>query len=252
MSGERMGASTLSRAVQSVDMDQDLSTSAGALWLHRLNKETGMRHRDSVIAAVLFAVLAGGCATERQTQTAVGTGVGAAAGAAVGGAAAGTRGAVVGAAVGGGVGALVGYNWPAVKEKLGLATRGTSLNLTEQQDGALMVSVPGAVAFTSGSAVLSQQVRPDLDKVAATLVEHSDTTVNVVGHADSSGNAAANRELARRRAQAVADYLADRGVSRTRMRVESRGDLAPIADNRTEAGRAQNRRVELVIRPIES
>jgi outer membrane protein OmpA-like peptidoglycan-associated protein len=218
-----------------------------------LEKEIVMTHRHVIVAAVLAAALAGGCETQRQTQTAVGTGVGAAAGAVVGGAATGTaRGAAVGAAVGAGVGALVGYHWTAVKEKLGLATKGTSLNLTEQSDGALMVNVPGNVAFTSGSAVLSQQVRPDLDKVAATLVEHPDTTVNVIGHADSSGNAAANRELARRRAQAVADHLAEQGVSRARMRVESRSDFEPIADNRTEAGRAQNRRVELVVRPVEA
>ena len=57
-------------------------------------------------------------------------------------------------------------------------------------------------------------------------------------------------ELARRRAVAVADYLAQRGVARGRIKVEARGDLEPVADNVTEAGRAQNRRVELVIRQI--
>jgi outer membrane protein OmpA-like peptidoglycan-associated protein len=81
------------------------------------------------------------------------------------------------------------------------------------------------------------------------LNEYPATIVNVVGHADSLGNADANRELARKRATAVADYLNTKGVARDRMRVESRGEMEPIADNSTEAGRAQNRRVELVIRP---
>ena len=76
--------------------------------------------------------------------------------------------------------------------------------------------------------------------------------MTVIGHSDSTGSAEANRELARRRAAAVADYLAQRGVARGRIMVESRGDLEPIADNLTEAGRAQNRRVELVVRQIGS
>jgi outer membrane protein OmpA-like peptidoglycan-associated protein len=211
-----------------------------------------MRHEFTLAAIAAALLLGGGCATERQTETAIGTGTGAAAGAVLGGAVGGSRGAVVGAAVGAGVGAAVGYNWPLVKEKLGIATKDTPLNLTEQTDGSMKVVVPGSVSFTSGSASLSSQVRPSLDKIAGTLTEHPDTRVNVIGHSDSSGNAAANRELALRRAQAVANYLAERGVSRDRILVESRGDVEPLAENRTEAGRTQNRRVELVIRDIGS
>jgi outer membrane protein OmpA-like peptidoglycan-associated protein len=212
-----------------------------------------MRYECTLAAIAAAVILGGGCATERQTQTAIGTGTGAAAGAVLGGAVSGsTRGAAVGAAIGAGVGAAVGYNWQLVKEKLGIATKDTGLNMTEQSDGSVKVVVPGSVSFTSGSAALSTSVHPTLDSIARTLSEHPDTSVNVVGHSDSSGNAAANRELAQRRAQSVANYLADRGVRRDRIMVESRGDLEPIADNRTEAGRAQNRRVELVIRDIGS
>jgi outer membrane protein OmpA-like peptidoglycan-associated protein len=212
-----------------------------------------MKRIRSVLAIVAVGLVAGGCATERQTQTAVGTGVGAAAGAVVGSAVGHSgRGTAVGAAVGAGIGAAVGYNWPLVKEKLGLATKGSALDVTEQKDGALKVNVPGSVSFTSGSESLSAKVHPTLDKVAGTLNEYPDTTVTVIGHSDSTGAPEANRELARRRAAAVADYLADRGVARGRIKVETRGDLEPIVDNATEAGRAQNRRVELVVRPIGS
>lgn len=211
-----------------------------------------MRHEHTLIAIAVAVLMGGGCATEQQTQTAVGTGVGAATGAVVGGAVGGGRGAAVGAVVGAGVGAAVGYNWPQVKEKLGIATKDTPLNMAEQSDGAVKITVPGSVSFTSGSAVLSQQVYPALDKVAATLNEHPETTVNVVGHSDSTGSAAANLELARRRAQAVANYLAERGVTRNRLMVDSKGELEPIADNSTESGRAQNRRVELLIRDVGS
>ena len=210
-----------------------------------------MRHHHSLLAIVAAALASAGCATEQQTQTAIGTGVGAAAGAVVGSAVGGSgRGTAVGAAVGAGIGAAVGYNWPLVKEKLGIATKGSALDVTEQNDGALKVNVPGSVSFTSGSASLSPKVHPTLDKIAATLNEYPDTTVNVIGHSDSTGSAEANRELARRRAAAVADRLAHSGVARERIKVETRGDLEPVADNVTEAGRAQNRRVELVIRQI--
>jgi outer membrane protein OmpA-like peptidoglycan-associated protein len=210
-----------------------------------------MRRNGRLLAIGVAALLAGGCATEQQTQTAIGTGVGAATGAVIGGAVSGSaRGTAVGAVVGAGVGAAVGYNWPAVKEKLGLATKGTALNVSEQNDGSLKVNVPGSVAFTSGSASLSPTVHPALDRIATTLNEHADTVVAVVGHSDATGSTDANRELARRRASAVADYLAQRGVSRDRMKIESRGESEPIADNATEAGRAQNRRVELLIRQI--
>ncbi|MGZ8156420.1 MAG: OmpA family protein [Burkholderiales bacterium] len=211
-----------------------------------------MRHEQTLIAIAVAVLMGGGCATEQQTQTAIGTGAGAATGAVVGGAVGGGRGAAVGAVVGAGVGAAVGYNWPKVKEKLGIATKDTSLDMAEQRDGAVKITVPGSVSFTSGSAVLSQQVYPALNKIAATLTEHPETTVNVVGHSDSAGSAAANLELARRRAQAVANYLAERGVARNRLMVDSKGELEPVADNSTESGRTQNRRVELLIRDVGS
>jgi outer membrane protein OmpA-like peptidoglycan-associated protein len=212
-----------------------------------------MRHHHSLLAIVVAAVVSGGCATEQQTQTAIGTGVGAAAGAVVGSAVGSSgRGTAIGAAVGAGIGAAVGYNWPLVKEKLGLATKDSALNVTEQNDGALKVNIPGSVSFASGSASLSPVVYPTLDKIAGTLSEYPDTTVTVIGHSDSIGSAEANREIGRRRAAAVADYLAERGIARGRMRIETRGDLEPIADNATEAGRSQNRRVELLVRQIGS
>jgi outer membrane protein OmpA-like peptidoglycan-associated protein len=82
------------------------------------------------------------------------------------------------------------------------------------------------------------------------LNEYPKTTVTVMGYTDSVGSTESNRDLSRRRARAVADYLGQRGVSPARMVVDSRGEEDPIASNDTEAGRAQNRRVELVVRPM--
>lgn len=211
-----------------------------------------MRHTRTLIALTMAAALAAGCETPRQTQTAVGTGAGAAAGALLGGAIGGGRGAAVGAGIGGGVGAAVGYNWDMVKEKLGMATKGTAVQVSEQKDGSLKVNVPGSVSFASGSASLDPKLFTTLDRIASTLNEYPETTITVVGHTDSVGGTESNRVLSGSRAAAVADYLGQRGVRRDRMVVDSRGELEPIASNETEAGRAQNRRVEMLVRPMRS
>jgi outer membrane protein OmpA-like peptidoglycan-associated protein len=209
--------------------------------------------RRTLIAFALAAAFLGGCATERQTQTAIGAGAGAAAGAVLGTAVAGTgRGTAVGAAVGAGVGAAAGYNWQTIKEKLGLATKGSNLQVSEQQDGSLKVNVPGSVSFARGSATLDPTLHPALDKIANTLNEYPASTVTVVGHTDSIGDSQSNLTLSRARAAAVADYLSQRGIQRNRIVVEGRGQTEPIADNATEAGRAQNRRVEMLIQPAQS
>ena len=211
-----------------------------------------MTHRRISIAIMVAAALVVGCATERQTQTAIGTGAGAATGAVVGGAMGGGRGAAVGAVVGGGLGAAAGYNWDLIKEKLGMATKDTGVQVSQQSDGALKVNVPGAISFATGGATITSAMLPTLDKIASTLNEYPDTTVAVTGHTDSVGSTESNQELSRRRAAAVADYLSQRGVKRDRLLVEGRGELEPIADNTSEAGRAQNRRVEMVIRPAKT
>lgn len=211
-----------------------------------------MTHVPTLITLAIVAGLVTGCETQRQTETVIGTGAGVAAGAVIGGMAGGGRGAAIGAGVGGGLGAAAGYNWGAIKDKLGIATKNSGVQVSEQQDGALKVNVPGSVSFASGSASLDSKLHPTLDKIAATLNEYAKTSVTVVGYTDSVGSAEANRDLSRRRASAVADYLGQRGVSRNRITVESRGEEDPIASNDTEAGRAQNRRVEMLVRPIQS
>jgi outer membrane protein OmpA-like peptidoglycan-associated protein len=206
------------------------------------------------LALVAAATLAGGCATQRQTETAVGTGAGAAAGAVVGTAVGGGvgTGTAIGAAVGAGAGAAVGYNWQLIKEKLGIATQDSGVHVSQQNDGSLKVDVPGSVSFASASASIDPGLHPTLDRIANTLNEYPASRITVVGYSDSAGDARANMELSRTRASAVADYLAQRGVQRNRMVVESRGENEPIADNATEAGRTQNRRVEMMIRPAAS
>ena len=205
----------------------------------------------SLATVVLAAALAGGCTTERETKTAVGAGAGAATAAVLDPVGSG-RGTAVGAGPGATTattGAAVGYNLDLVKEKLGMATKGSRVQVAEQADGSLKVSVPGPDSFSAGGASIDPRLHPILGRIASALTEHPVSTITVVGHTDSMGEAPANTELSGRRAAAVADYLAQRGVQRSRMTVEKRGESEPIADNTSEWGRAENRRVEMVIRP---
>lgn len=210
-------------------------------------------HTHTVIALALTAAVGVGCATQQQTQTAIGAGAGAATGAVLGTVVGGSgTGTVVGAVVGAGAGAAVGYNWQLIKEKLGIATKDSGVQVSEQKDGTLKLNVPDAVSFATGSSSIAPKLYPTLDKIAATLKEYPDTAVTVIGHTDSVGGIAFNRELSQKRAEAVVGYLSQRAVQRSRMAAIGRGELEPVADNATEAGRAQNRRVEMLIRPLKS
>ena len=94
--------------------------------------------------------------------------------------------------------------------------------------------------------LISSEV-PELDKFAAYMNEVTDSKVSIVGHTDSRGSEAYNQALSEKRAQDVADYLAEKGIATDRMTVSGMGETAPIADNATKAGRAENRRVEVEI-----
>ncbi|MDF3832497.1 OmpA family protein [Cupriavidus basilensis] len=200
----------------------------------------------------IVAVLAAGCATEQGTQTAIGGGAGAAVGAGLGNLIGGnTKGTLIGAAVGAAAGSALGYNWNAIRGKLNKDTAGTGTQITEQPDGSLKVNIPSQVTFDTDSSSIKPSFRSVLDQVAQTLSQHPDVAATVVGHTDSTGNPNYNMQLSQRRAQSVAGYLGDRGVARGRLAAEGRGQTQPVADNATEAGRQQNRRVEIFLKPIQ-
>jgi outer membrane protein OmpA-like peptidoglycan-associated protein len=207
-----------------------------------------MRQFKSAMLVLTGSLVLGGCATEQQTRTAVGTGAGAATGAAIGGAVGDGRGAAVGGLIGAGVGAAAGYNWDVIKRKLGMDTQGSQVQVSQEREGEVKLNVPGNVSFATGSATIDTQLYPVLNRVASTLKEYPATTVTVIGHTDNVGGEAANMNLSRERAASVVNYLNRQGIAMTRMHAVGRGEAEPVADNSTEAGRAQNRRVELIVR----
>ena len=202
-----------------------------------------------LITSGLAAALLAGCATQQGTNTAIGTGAGAATGALIGGLVGQGKGAAIGGALGAAAGGTVGYNWSAIHQKLSGATAGTGAQVVEQPDGSLKVNIPSAISFDTSSYAIKPGFAPVLDQVTQTLVQNPELVAHVVGHTDSTGNPARNLTLSQNRAQRVASYLVQHGVAANRLSAEGRGASQPAADNGTAQGRAQNRRVEIYLRP---
>src|SRR5690606_21770492 len=116
-----------------------------------------------------------------------------------------------------------------------------------RQGDNITLNMPGNITFAFDSSNLQSQFYPVLNNVADTLNEYNQTVIEVAGHTDSVGTDAYNQTLSEQRARSVANYLSSRGVSMQRMIVVGAGESRPIASNSTDAGRAQNRRVEITI-----
>ena len=109
------------------------------------------------------------------------------------------------------------------------------------------LTLSGSATFNTGSSRLSTSGKQKLDSLASSLSAPNTTVTRLLieGHTDSTGSAATNQVLSLKRANAVADYLASKGLMRSSMTTRGLGESNPIADNKTKAGRAQNRRVEI-------
>lgn len=194
--------------------------------------------------ALLFALLLGGCASLNRTEE--GAAIGAAAGGILGGIIDDntTRGAIIGAAVGGTAGAIIGRQMDEQAEELETALPGAEV---ERVGEGIQITFPSGILFGFDSAELQAPARQSLNELGASLLEFPNTEILVVGHTDSQGTEAYNQSLSERRAASAVAYLVQRGVARTRIQSEGRGELEPRSTNDTEAGRQQNRRVEVAI-----
>jgi outer membrane protein OmpA-like peptidoglycan-associated protein len=111
----------------------------------------------------------------------------------------------------------------------------------------LVITLNGSVLFATGQSTLLPIAQDRLQQVAQALQDNPGGAIVVEGHTDSVGSQATNEELSRRRAEAVRAYLIERGVATDRIRAVGLGPSRPVADNKTPEGRANNRRVEIVI-----
>jgi outer membrane protein OmpA-like peptidoglycan-associated protein len=156
-------------------------------------------------------------------------------------------GAAIGAAAGAAGGAVIGniLDKQARELRQSLDSRVQIINTGNE----LIVRMPQNLLFAVDRADLRPDLQADLRELAASLQRYPGTTVEVVGHTDSDGAADYNQRLSERRANSVAQVLQVNGVSPGRIVAYGRGEQDPIADNLTDAGKAQNRRVDITIRP---
>jgi outer membrane protein OmpA-like peptidoglycan-associated protein len=120
----------------------------------------------------------------------------------------------------------------------------------KQPQNALMVTMTAQTAFAVNSAQIQPGFYSTLDKIAKIVNKYGKTHLDVVGYTDSTGSAAYNKKLSEKRAGSVVAYLGNRGVIPQRLSAYGMGEEKPRASNATAEGRAQNRRVEILIEPI--
>ena len=154
------------------------------------------------------------------------------------------KGALIGAAIGGGGGALLDKQERDLRASLG--NNNVTINNTGDR---LIVTLPQDILFASGSSAVRPDLQRDLGAVAGNLQAYPDSTIQVIGHTDSDGEAGFNQQLSESRANAVAGVLLNNGISNARVQAFGRGESQPVASNLNPQGKSQNRRVEIVILP---
>ncbi len=206
--------------------------------------------------AALSMVGLSACVTDPNTgerkisRTALGGVGGAGLGYLLGGLVGGKTARIVGAGIGAAAGGYVGYRMDEQIRELEEATAGSGVDVTQTPNGdGILVNLPD-VTFAVDSTAISPSMRNTLDGVAQSMINYPNSLIDVMGHTDSTGSEQYNLDLSRRRAESVTNYLVSRGVARARIESIGYGEQYPVSDNTSEAGRAENRRVEIRITPI--
>ncbi|MEI4484965.1 OmpA family protein [Frigidibacter sp. MR17.14] len=158
--------------------------------------------------------------------------------------------AAAGALVGAGIGAVAGSFLDRQASELQNSIGGNGTTVVNNGSN-LIVNMPQDVLFSVDSTTVSSGATQSLYELGASLNRYPNSTVQIIGHTDSTGSDAYNMDLSQRRASSVAAILVQSGVSAGRVTPIGRGESQPIASNESEAGRAQNRRVQIVITPTQ-
>lgn len=204
--------------------------------------------RKAAIVLSIFIIIAGsGCKSWKKAEkgAAIGAGTGAAAGAVIGKASGNTAvGAIIGAAVGGTAGALIGNYMDKQAEELQRDLEGATV---ERVGEGIKITFDTGLLFATESYTLGDAARSNLQELADVLKKYDDTNILIEGHTDNTGAEDYNMKLSQQRANSVSDQLKTLGVSGSRISTEAYGETQPVADNNDEAGRRDNRRVEVAI-----
>jgi len=210
-------------------------------------------------SAALALLGTSACVTDPNTgeqkisRTAIGAGLGGTLGYLLGGAIGGNTARIIGAGIGGSAGAVVGKQFDDQIRELDEELQGTGVDVEEvgNQD-AILVRLPDGVTFARGSANINPGFYDSLNSVAESLIKYPNSLIDVYGFTDTTGSDALNQRLSEERARAVADYLAARGVARSRIETRGYGESYDSLRVKTADGVDEplNRRVEIKIIPI--
>jgi outer membrane protein OmpA-like peptidoglycan-associated protein len=205
-----------------------------------------MKHRISQVtfSLVVIAMLLTNCKSMNKTQkgTAIGAAAGGVAGALIGKGS--IWGTLAGAAVGGTAGYLIGHHMDKQAQEIKQAVPDAKV---ERVGEGIDMTFNSGLLFQINSSVLSEAAKVNLAKVANVFVKYPETNILIEGHTDNTGSPEYNMELSKKRAYAVSDYLASKGVTTSRMDIKWYGETQPKYPNDNESNRALNRRVELAI-----
>jgi len=159
------------------------------------------------------------------------------------------KGALIGAAAVGA--AAAGYGYYADKQEAALRASMANTGVEVQREGdQIKLIMPGNITFATDSANIAPSFYSPLNNLANSFKQFNQNTIEVVGYTDSTGSRQHNMDLSQRRAQSVVSYLTSQGVDASRVSARGLGPDQPIASNGDANGRAQNRRVEVNLKPI--
>ena len=216
-----------------------------------------MRKELALVAALglLTTACQSGAGYGNNPNTYKGAGIGAAVGGAAGALGGdndrqswkrGAIGAGIGALAGAGIGQYMDSQETEMRQELA----GTGVEVKRQGDD-ILLNMPNSITFDFDSSRVKTQFNGTVSDIARILNQYPQTNIEVAGHTDNVGTDSYNQKLSEQRAQAVVTKLISSGVAANRLYHFGRGETQPIASNNTENGRAQNRRVEIKISPIQ-
>ena len=215
-----------------------------------------MKHVKILTLIVGLCVVLSSCSTwNNMSKTGqgaiIGTGGGAALGAIIGGIAGNAGiGTAIGAAVGAGTGAIIGNRMDKVKKQAQKELQDAQVETVKDSNGldAVKVTFNSGILFATNKAELNDNSKMELNNLANIMRQNSDVSIDIKGYTDSTGSDKINNPLSLNRAQSVANYLTQNGVPYAQLKnVQGLGSSNPVASNDTEAGRQQNRRVEVYL-----
>lgn len=215
-------------------------------------KTTKIKIATLGLAFATSVMLFQSCATATKTQkgAAIGAGAGGVIGAIIGKKAGNTAvGAIIGGALGGTAGAYIGRRM----DRQAAEIKETVPNAEVIREGeGIIVKFDSGILFDVDKATLKGAAKSNIESLATSLKNNPETNILIVGHTDATGTDAYNYTLSEKRAAAVKTYAESQGIAASRLTTEGRGETEPIADNTSDSGKAQNRRVEVVIVANES